>query len=199
MNLLVNFLVNPSNLITLFFALIAASYIVIPVMGTIVISFGAFAPNVAGLIRVMAIVYAATLIGDISIFFIARAFSKPVLKFLRNFRWYNKNEGKARALLSRYEFYMVFLSRFSTTEISLVINYISGFERLNPKKFILAVVLGEFVYAVSYPLLGYIFRDTWKSIIGLIQGFIWIILLAILLIYLLKKFIQSTRKKNRIK
>ncbi len=187
---------SPLSLIYLFFLTIFASWIIIPTMGFIIVSFGAAATSIPNLISLIVLFYIATIIGDLSIYFIARRFSKPVLKFLKRFKWFKKNEEKARPLFNKYGFYAIFISRFLNTELCVAMNYISGFEKFNYKKFIIAVLAGEFIYAALYPTLGYIFKDTWAYILGLIRDFIWMILLLLGVVYLIYKITKIIRSKN---
>jgi membrane protein DedA with SNARE-associated domain len=187
---------NPSSLIYLFFLTIFASWVIIPTMGLIIVSFGAAATSIPNLISLIILFYIATIIGDISIYFVARRFSRPVLKFLRRFRWFKKNEEKARPLFKKYGFYAIFISRFLNTELCVAMNYVSGFEKFNYKKFILAVLTGEFIYAAVYPTMGYIFKDTWGYILGLVRDFIWMILIISGVIYLIYKITKIIKSKN---
>jgi membrane protein DedA with SNARE-associated domain len=184
-------LVTSSFSLPLLFALtIAASYVIIPIMGWIIVSFGANTSNLSDLIILILVVYSATLIGDISIYFIAKYFSKRVLKFVRRFKWYKKHEKRYKKLLNKYGFWIVFVSRFLVSEVCLVVNYISGFERFNSKKFISAVILGELVFSVLYVLFGYLFKDTWTYLLGLVQNSIRIILLILIALYILYRIIK---------
>jgi membrane protein DedA with SNARE-associated domain len=195
----ISVLLTSSYSLPLLFAItIAASYIIIPAIGWIIVSFGANAPNVMGLVTLFLIIYAATLIGDISVYFVARYFSKRVLKFMKKFNWYKKSEKRSKRLLNKYGFYIVFVSRFLVSEIPLVINYIAGFEKFNKRKFILAVILGEFIYAASYTAFGYIFKDTWTYLLGLITSSIRTVLLVILALYIIYRIIKLTRDRKNL-
>jgi membrane protein DedA with SNARE-associated domain len=188
-------LTSAFSLPLLFLIIIAASFIIIPAIGWIIVSFGANAPNIPGLLLLILVVYTATLIGDISAYFVARLFSKKVLNFVRRFNWYRNSEKKSKNLLNKYGFYIVFLSRFLVSEIPLVVNYIAGFERFNSKKFILAVILGELIYAISYSLFGYIFKDSWTYLLGLIYDSMRTIILILIAAYIIYKIIKLIKKR----
>lgn len=188
---------SPFSHLFLFLLVIAASYVVIPIMGWIIVAFGASANNIPGVVILVSIVYLAALIGDISIFFITRRFSKQVLSFMRRFKWFKENEKTSRPLFRKYGFYLILVSRFLNTELCLIMNYIAGFERFEPRKFIIAVVIGEFIYALAYTLFGYIFKDTWIYLLSLTNNFSWIIIAAIISIYLLFKTIKIIRNNGK--
>ncbi len=181
---------STTGLISLFFLMFIASYILIPGMGGILVSFGASALTIKGLLLLMVVVYFAAIIGDITIYFLTRRFSKQVLGFLRRFKWYHKNDKKTRKLLAKYGFWIVFFSRFIITEVCLVTNYVAGFTRFNSRKFILAVLTGELIYAIVLPLFGYLFKDTWNYLLSLIQESIWVLVIALLAGLLAKKIIR---------
>ena len=183
---------NYANL-GLFIIMIFASGIPIPVIGTLIISFGAAVTSIKSLIFLIALVYIATLIGDFSVYFIARHFSKPVLKFVKRFKWFKKNNTKVQNMLDKYGFSIVFFSRFFVTESCLVVNYIAGFERFDYRKFIPAVILGEFVYAVYFCSIGYILRDTWNYMFGIIQNFFFTIISVAIEAYVVYRIIKLVR------
>lgn len=189
-------LTSSFSLPLLFLITIAASYVIIPAIGWVIVSFGANASSIPSLAKLIIIVYLAALIGDISVYFVARFFSKKVLKFIRRFNWYSKNEKKSKKLLNKYGFFIIFVSRFLVSEVCLVVNYIAGFEKYNSRKFISAVILGEFVYSASYVLFGYLFRDTWTYLLNSIQSSIRVIILILIAVYIIYKIIKLSRKKS---
>lgn len=189
---------STSGLFTLFFLMFAASSIPIPAVGTILVSFGAAKTSINGLILLILGVYLAAILGDIGIYFITRRFSGKVLRFLKQFKWYQKNNKKTLLFLKKYGFWAVFFSRFTITEVNLVMNYIAGFNKFNSKKFIIAVLLGELIYATFYAVFGYIFKDTWNYLLGLLQDSFWAILIIILAFLLVKKIVKMIKKEEKL-
>ena len=189
---------STSGLITLFFLMFAASYVPIPAIGTILVSFGAAKTSIGGLGLLILGTYLATILGDISIYFITRRFSDKVLRFLKKFKWYQKNNKKTRLFLKKYGFWAVFFSRFTITEVNLVMNYISGFTKFNSKRFITAVLLGELIYSVFYASFGYIFKDTWNYLLGLLQDSFWVVLVIILAFFIAKKIIKLVKREEKL-
>lgn len=189
---------STTGLLSLGILTLLASYILIPAMGAIIVSFGASSSSIRGLLLIIGIVYIAAIIGDISIFFLARAFSNKFLKFLSKFKWYVRNNNKTRRLLQRYGFWIVFYSRFVVTEVCLVTNYIAGLTRFDKKKFIIAVLFGELIYAIILPVFGYLFRDTWNYLLGLLENSIWVVIVAILVAVVFKKIVKMVRKEEKL-
>lgn len=185
------------SLLSLFFLTIAASWIIIPAMGVILVSFGAAAANFHDLVNLILLIYFATLIGDLTVYFVARRFSKNVLGFLRRFKWFSKNEKSVRPLIRKYGFYLVFVSRFLNTEVCLVANYIAGFEKIDYRKFASAVVIGELIYAITYASFGYFFKDSWNYLLGVVQNFSWVIISGLIGIYLIYRIIKKMRKNGK--
>jgi membrane protein DedA with SNARE-associated domain len=184
------------GLISLFFIVIASSFIILPEMGLLITSYASFVNTIPNLVLFILLVFIASLIGDLSVYFLARKFSDKIKNFLKRFKWYTKNERKTYLSLSKYEFTFVFFSRFIGPGACPAVNYISGFEKLNYKKFITAVALGEAVYSIGYSLIGYAFKDTWKDLLNFVQyGLITIVLVAIA-IYLAFRIIKFYRNKR---
>jgi membrane protein DedA with SNARE-associated domain len=187
---------NFYSYITLMILVITSSYIVIPGIGGIIVAYAANSSGINNYIITFILVYIASLIGDISVFLIVRRYSNRVLIFLQKRKWYNRNEKHARKLLDKYGFIIVFTSRFFFTGVGTISNYICGLTRFNPKKFIIAVVTGEFIYALLYTGSGYFFKDTWTYLIGLVQNFSWAILLILIGVYLLYRIIKLLIQKE---
>lgn len=186
------------SLLLLFFVAILGSYIVIPVFGWIIATAGASITNPSQLVGSMVVLYLAVIIGDISVYFLTRRFSDEVMGFLRKFKWFRHGEEKTYPLFRKYGLFLIFISRFLNTELCVFINYISGFEKYSSRKFITAVLIGEFIYITGYMTLGYVFREAWVSVSNMIQGYIAKILLVIVAAYILyrglKLFIKWTKK-----
>ena len=191
---------STSGLISLFFLLFASSWITIPAMGALLVSYGASASNIPTLITIIIIAYFASILGDITIYLLTSKFSNKALKLLKRFEFYQKNNRESRALLKKYGFWVVFLSRFTLTEICLVMNYIAGFAKFDKRKFITAVLLGELVYSIGFACFGYTFKDTWNYLLGLVEDSIWGILIVVIVYFIIRKIIRMVKKKKaRIK
>jgi membrane protein DedA with SNARE-associated domain len=180
-----------------FIMAMVSSYFPIPVIGFTIAALGASITDVSRLVTVMFILYVAVVIGDSSVYFITRSFSGKVMGFFRKFRWFKHGEKKTRPLFKKYEFPIVFISRFLNTELCVIVNYITGLEKYNYKKFTLAVLAGEFLYIFGYMTFGYLFKETWLSLSKIIEKYVIIVLLAIALIYIIYRLIKKIKKNGK--
>ncbi|MEK6906545.1 MAG: VTT domain-containing protein [Nanoarchaeota archaeon] len=165
-------------------------------MTVLITSYASFSSNIYGLLTIIFIVFFASLVGDILTYLLARRFSKDVKIHLGRFRWYNKHEKKTYTLLKKYEFIFVFFSRFLFSGACTIVNYLSGFEKLNFKKFAVAVFLGELVYSAGYALIGYVFKDTWMYLLTSIQYGLLSVVLLVIVSYLFYKIAKYYGNKN---
>lgn len=189
--------VNWYSFITLFFLILFSSFIIIPELSILIASYSSFALNMPDLIFIILLVFIASLIGDFITYFLAKRFSEKIKNYLQRFKWYTKNEAKTHKSLKEHEFSFVFFSRFMVAGASPVVNYLYGFEKLNQKKFILAVILGETVYSVGYPLIGYLFKDTWNELVNSVQYTILSIVLILFAIYVCYKILKFYKKRKK--
>ncbi len=185
---------SPYSLFTLFILVMASSIVIVPEIEVLVASFASFAINFNSLLFLIALVLIASVFGDLLTYSVAWTFSNALRKYLKKFRWYHKNEGRARSYLNKHGFLYIFLSRFLFTGLGLAINYLSGFEKLRPRKFISAVILGQLVAALLYSLIGYYFKDTWNELLVLVQYSFVVALLVALAVYLVIRLIKRRNK-----
>lgn len=183
----------------LFFLVLFASFFPVPVMGWIIASIGASINNTRTLIPTMFLLYIAATLGDILVYFIAQKFSNKVMLFLKQWKWFKKGENHAHRLYKKYGFFIVFISRFLNTELCVIINYISGLEKYNYRKFIIAVIIGEFLYIFGYMTFGYIFKETWIYLSGIIQSVILKIILVCIGVYIIYRILRRIIPKCKSK
>jgi len=161
-----------------------------------VISAGAIAGNF-GILAIMILVSAlGAIAGDILAYGIARKFSFLSEK-LKRYKFYAKGEPKARRLLSKYEFFSVFITRFLFIGIGTVVSYISGFEKLNKKKYIAGVVLGEILFAAIFTIIGYAFRLVWSDLVGVLNSLMVTLTALVIAVMLLFIVIRKHRKNKK--
>lgn len=192
-------IVSSYGAVALFFLVFSASFVIIPVMGFIITSLGSLMPDPTTLIYMMFLLHLAAVLGDLAVYYLASKFSNKVLRFLKRWKWFAKGEPHSRRLYEKYGFWIVFISRFLNTELCVAINYISGLEKYNYKKFVFAVLLGEFLYIFGYMTFGYLFKETWVYLSGVVQSIVLKILLIIILIYLIYSIIKFIIKKWKAK
>lgn len=180
----------------LFILTLLGSLGVVP--GTIfwIASSAAIANSPSAILVIIIIVALAAIMGDILAYELARKFSSAVFSWLSKFKSFHKNELKARNMLNKHEFSIIFLSRFMFAAIDVTINYISGFERINRRKFITAVAFGETLYALIYTMVGFIFKETWLELTSLMGDIIWILVFVIIIAVVIKILIDRKRKKQ---
>jgi len=186
--------INLINLGVLFFWVFLSSF-GIPGGLVAMISSGALANSFTDLFYLMIVAIVAAILGDIIAYELARRFSIALGKQLNKFKFFINNELKATQYLAKYEFFAVFLTRFLLTGLGAITSYISGFEKLNRKKYILAVVSGEILYGVIYTTAGYIFKLAWNDFVNIINDFIILTILVAITIVLLM-IIRRFRKKH---
>ncbi len=189
--------VNWLQLIVVFFWTVLTS-LGLPGALTFMVSLGALADNVSQLVPIMIVGALAAIIGDILAYSIARKYLTRLSGPLHKFRFFRENENKVAEKLRKYEFFAVFITRFGTTELCAPTSYISGFEKLNRKKFISAAILGEMVYATVYPIIGFMFKETWADLIGVIGNTFVAIVVAIIAIWLLVRFFVKRKKRKLV-
>jgi membrane protein DedA with SNARE-associated domain len=158
-----------------------------------IIATASLARNIPSLILIILVVYVAACAGDILVYSIARIISSPLLKRLRRFSFFKHGEKKARRLLVKYEFMIIFFSRFAMGSLSPVLNYIGGIEKINRGKFILAVLTGEFLYALIFSLAGYLFGEIAINFLGTANYIVLTIVLVIIGLWIVRYFFKEKK------
>lgn len=156
----------------------------------------AFANNFGQLMPIMAITAAAAILGDIAAYELAKKFSLVLPKKLVRFDFFKNGEARARKLFKKFEFSLIFFSRFAFTALGAPVSYISGFEKLDRKKFLAAVISGEIIYASIYSTMGFMFKETWNDLASVIGGVLAILVLMILVIFLIVMIDGFKRRKK---
>lgn len=167
----------------------------IPGAGIAIMGTAALAGNIPSLFIVIFVVYIAACIGDIGAYSFARIISKPLLTRLRKLSFFKNNEKKARERLVKYEFQLIFFSRFAMGSLSPVMNYIAGIEKISKIKFLIAVLTGELVYATLFATAGYLFGGIAYTILGEVNWGI-MALLGIALIGGIMKYLNKKKKSK---
>jgi membrane protein DedA with SNARE-associated domain len=143
----------------------------------LLLSSGALADNLFELATVMAIGVVSSILGDLVAYEAARKFSTYVSSRLANFKSFREGELKVRMVFEKSAYPLIFVTRFAILSLCTVVSYISGFEKLKRKKFYIAMISGEILYGVSYPLIGYVFKESRGDILVLIINATAILLL----------------------
>ena len=179
--------INFVNLGIVFAWVVGASFGV-PGALIVMVSSGALANNYFDLGMVVLTASIAAMLGDIGAYELARGFSGKLSSQLQRFSFFRTNEGESRCLLEKSQFWFVFFTRFALTQLCAIVSYISGLAKLDRKRFVSAVVLGEFLYGLIYPMIGFIFKQTWNDVASVIGNVLAISALIVLLLALLVAF-----------
>lgn len=156
-----------------------------------VIAFSSLATKFSSVLLIILVVYIASVIGDILAYELALFFSERFRKKLRNFSFFRDNEEKVKKPLKNYEFSIVFFTRFAIPGLCQVTSYVSGFEKINRKKFIAAVITGEFLFAVIYSFIGFFVGEVLNNLIHAISYLVAAVLLVVIIIYLIRYIIKK--------
>jgi len=156
--------------IALFLLVFASSIIVVPNISILVAFFATAIPTKTSLIYLVLLVLIASILGDLTVYFITIRFSNKVESWMKRLKWYQKDEGKFKAIITNYGFAAIIFSRFLITGADVAANYLAGFEKMNKNKFISAVIIGETISAMLYVFAGYIFKDTLTEFLNFIQS-----------------------------
>jgi membrane protein DedA with SNARE-associated domain len=183
------------NLVVLFVVVFFCAF-GIPGGGVWLVASGAVANTTSELALVMIVGVSAAILGDFSAYLIARKFSFRFQDWLRRFKFYSKNEDEVKTKFNQSEFFILFLSRFLVQGVCAVATYISGFLRLKIRKFLMAIVPGEIIYGTTFPLLGFIFKETWKDYTNVFSDVTALLLLLIVAYFLTRWIIKYYHAKK---
>jgi membrane protein DedA with SNARE-associated domain len=166
----------------------------LPGASLMILATASLAGNIPALSIVILVVFIAACMGDLGAYSFARVLSKPLLTKLRKFSFFRDEEEKARAKLVKYEFPIIYFSRFAMGSLCPIINYIAGIEKISKTKFTIAVITGELTYAIWFSTLGYLFGEIANSILGTINYTIFAVIGVIIIIAIIKYLIKKNSK-----
>jgi membrane protein DedA with SNARE-associated domain len=172
----------------------------VPGASVAMISTGALAADTAGLIPVIVVASLAAMLGDVVAYEAARRFSSRFSRRLERNRLYWEGERRARLLFEEAGFAMIFFTRWLITTLGAAVNYLTGLARTKRRTFLAAVVTGELLYGTIYPVLGFLFKETWNDLAAVIGGITTTLLLVIVLaasLYFLAEYLKKKRGAER--
>lgn len=127
----------------------------------------------------------ASVLGDISGYFISRRYGKRILMRIGLKSILSSSNFLAlENIFKNRSVSTIFYSRFALTHLGPSINILSGLSKIDRRKFITYDILGEILYAIIFSSLGYTFADQWEMISSISQDIITIIVLIFILIIL---------------
>ena len=162
----------------LLFALAFASSFGVPGAMVLMLSSGAFSGSLLDLVPMIFFSVLGAVGGDLASYELARKFSVPVSKRFPSLIPSNENRNKVFEKYKNIGFSMVFFTRFLAVLFGAPVNYLAGLARFSRKVFILACVAGEAIYGSMYLVLGYLFKETWNDLAGVINDVGTVIILA---------------------
>ena len=181
------------GLITIFLLQVAGSF-GFPGGSLTLIAFASQITTLPSLIIFTIVVFIGAAAGDIGAYELAKFFGERFRIKLRKYSFFKDNEEKARKLLKEHEFSIVFWTRWIFFALCAVVSYLAGFEEINRKKFITAVLIGEFLYAVLHSIVGYFVGEAINSLIGTASNLMVLVVLLAVVIYLIVYFVRKMRK-----
>lgn len=187
--------ISISGLILLFLWIFGGS-LGIPGSTITMIAFGSLAGNFPSLLILIAICFIAAVAGDIFAYELARKISNPFRDRLRRFHLFRDNEAKTRSRLHTYQFPIIFFTRFFILGLCAVVSYVSGLEKVKRKKFYFAVITGEFLYAVIYSSLGFLFGGIIVNLLKAINDFILVVILFVIAFFVVRFLVRRSKNKK---
>lgn len=186
-----------------FFGIIFLTSFALPTFSLFfIINFSSIATT-SQLILIILIVFVAATVGDILAYYLARFVSRKyeikIRKFVSKSYFIETKKQKVSNLFRKYGILIIFFSRFILPGTGPFINYYSGFKRIKRKKFIIAVIAGELIYAIMYPLIAKKYHLVWKSILIIINSLAGLILFIIILYFTYRLITKIQRKEHETK
>lgn len=160
------------------------------------VTFGALSGNTTTLLIVILLSFSVAVVGDLIAYELARKYSSRLKNKLLTLSFFKENEKKAKGLLDKFGFYIVFFTRFALINLCAVISYISGLEKTKRRKFIFAVIAGEAIYATLYPILGFIFGIVFTDVINSFNDAVLALIIILIIVYMIVFIIKRFRKKS---
>ena len=157
------------------------------------IAFASSITNLSSLLVFTIVVFIAAAAGDIAAYELAKFFSERFRTRLRKFKFFRDNEEKARKMLKEHEFSIVFFTRWLFFALCAVVSYVAGFEEIDRRKFITAVIIGEFLYAVIHSIIGYFIGEVVNSLISTVTNATLLLALLAIVVYLIVYMVKKRK------
>lgn len=161
-----------------------------------IIVMGSLSRSIPALMGVIAIAFVAVIIGDILAYTLATKLSEEFKEKLKKFRFFRENEPKVKELLNKHGFSIVFFTRFALIHLCAVTSYVAGFEKMKKRKFVRAVLTGEFLFATIYAVSGFTIGEVTSKFTNTINDILLAIVLLGFLGYFLKKYLKRRRERR---
>lgn len=167
----------------------------IPVGATFfIISAGSMSETFTDYAFYVIILFFGFVTGDLTAYATASHFEKGLKEKLCRYDWFKNKYKNSTEFLDKYGSLSVFLSRFALLGLGAPLNYISGFSKYPFRKFLVSAISGEFLYAVIYSYIGYLFKDTWIWLFEMIVDFSYTLILflaTLVALYQLRRYLLN--------
>lgn len=138
--------------------------------------------------------WAATVIGDVLGFLIARKYGKAIFSAIGLRRLIESSAFTTiERRVERAPNITVVFSRIVTT-IAPVVNIVAGLSRMNLRSFLLADLIGQLLNVLLNAFYGYVLGDSWTSIVSVTEK---VGILIALIIILIAVWILRRRRRGR--
>ena len=131
----------------------------------------------------------AAILGDMIAFKLGHRFSNQVNNAEKRYSWFSKQIKQSQKLVDSYGVFIIWVTRFITTGLGPIVNYFLGSRKYPTVKFFQWVLFGEFIFVSEMLFFGYIFKDTWESLLDLIADAGWLIALIIISLWIVKRLV----------
>ncbi len=141
---------------------------------------------------VVAIATAGAFIGDLSVFFVGRFFSKKV-----DIWFADKKEqiDAVRSAFARYGSWLIFFERYLYgAHIPTLL--IIGSSKYSFLKFLLLDIIAVFIWALTFVTLGYTFDKEFIALLNLISKYMSAFIILLLFLFVLKKIKGGETSKH---
>ncbi len=179
---------------------IMCGYLGIPIPAdALLLAAGSFSSaGVLNLFILIPVVVITAITGDLIGYFLGYRFGHLILnKVTKKLGLTQLKLDSMDSFLNKWGIWCVFITRWLLTPLGIPVNLAAGNSRYPFKKFLLAAIAGEILWAGGYIYLGYIFGNNWETLLEYINGAPQILALAVLGIgsVMLAYHLQKRRRK----
>lgn len=120
---------------------------------------------------------AGNILGDIAAYWLVRLCGPRVLRWI-GLRKYlaTPTFRDVEKTVDTYKAPVLIASRFQV-QATAVVNILSGLARLNFRRFLLYIAIGEVLQVFVYAVVGYMFADSWQALYAVVGKFGWLVAL----------------------
>lgn len=132
----------------------------------------------------------AAILGDMVSFLLGGQFASQLDNAERRYVWLKVKLNQSRSLMDKYGVWLIWITRFLVTGLGPIVNYLLGSRKYSISKFMVWIVFGEIIFTSCMLYFGYMFKDTWEDLLGIVVDVGWLIALIAIFVWILKKIIK---------